>query len=410
MQKTLRKTLQKTLASLKMSAESAEVNEDRVNLQSAVATAQNAPPIALDLPSLTQAIAGAIREELAPHLQQQQDQAAHIQGLLEKNHDHRPFDDEDEFIGGRSRHPNLRTDVRTDRGAAADLRRCPSTGSSQSLPAMVMPSSGDFSSIPVANIGPKKPSGPFWDYEDAEAIKARWDGYRDLEAAVQSEATPKDKSIKVQAKDLFSQMKLIEKAMKLACIEGSGTLPIMIEVHDSMTHRAEVLKAAHKFGWSTASVYNDKVTGGDDSFLRQCHEIAEKEKEAKKKEREKDRERDRSRSRLRSSTGGNSFNSSPYWPSFNGSPRTYGRTNLPTGYQFPQPQPQFYGGHPGNYSGNFHNMGAPATVTSGAYRPPFTYKAPDKGYGGTDRRPGQCDLCHEYGHYARSCTSRTNEK
>ena len=59
---------------------------NNVNLTDAVATDQNAAPVALDLPSLTQAIAGAIREELRPHLQQQQHQAAHIQGLLENRH------------------------------------------------------------------------------------------------------------------------------------------------------------------------------------------------------------------------------------------------------------------------------------------------------------------------------------
>lgn len=197
--------------------------------------------------------------------------------------------------------------------------------------------------------------------------------------------------------------------MKLACIEGSATLPILSEVYDSMAHRAEVLKAAHKFGWSTASVYNEKITGGDDAFLRECHEIAEREKEAKKKDKDKDKERDRSRSRQRQVNSGDSFASSPYWSQgFGGPPRSYGRTNLPTGYQLPPPSP-FFGGHPGTYPTNYpgmapSGMGASATATSGAFRP-YSY---NKGYG--DRRPGQCDLCHEYGHYARSCTSHNKEK
>ena len=166
---------------------------NNVNLTDALATEQNAAPVALDLPSLTQAIAGAIREQLTPHLQQQRDQTAHLQGLLE-NRNRRTEDDDDDTsfrMADARRTPAGRTDGLTD------IHRFPSMGSS----------AGDLSSSPLAtspmsipsHLDPamKKPPRPYWDNEDPDKTNARWNGYRELETAVQSESTPKDKSIKV---------------------------------------------------------------------------------------------------------------------------------------------------------------------------------------------------------------------
>ena len=247
------------------------------------------------------------------------------------------------------------------------------------------------------HVAPKREIRPFWDEEDEQATQLRWDSYKELEAAVQAGATPKDKSIRAQAKALFSQMRLLEKAMRTACVEGSGNLLDLAEIHYSMAHRAQVLKTAHRFDWATASVFDDKVTGGEDSFLLECHEIAEKSKDSKKKEKPK------FKPRAGSWYGpqGNPFSGYTAPPNPSGWAST-ASGSFPTPGNFGNP-----GGY-GNFGGpprSFPPPSATATSGSGYYKSPEKDRSYDK-YERYGRKRGSCDLCHEYGHWARDCPSK----
>ena len=336
-----------------------------------------APQLALGLGDLSQAIATAVRAEMEPVVQR----LADLEKERRPEQRHFNMDDEDD---DRDRQ-NIFTSQRNV-GASAASHSMSQDMSGQSSSSSMLASPGPFQPQ-LFEAPPKKASRPFWEREDDAAIEARWAMYRELEAAVQAGATPKDQSIKSQAKALFEQMRLTEKAMRMACLEGSSTLPVLADIHESMVTRAKVLKIAHKYGWPTASVFNDRsVEGEEDSFIRECHDIAEKDKEAKRRERERaDRNNDRSRNKPRFSPYPTStFNSSPQW-SEAASSLSRGRSG------YPPPS---------------------ATVTSGAYNP-HAFKAPekssyDKGYG-NDRRRGTCDICHEYGHSPRSCPSRKKD-